>query len=145
MAAVISRFTTFVPATPILSNDMNSELNALVNLLAGSSSGIKAVFKVSDSGDPPLEVNQLGTGPIQKWLQAGVEKARVRNDGSFRIPGIYDSNDNEELLFVATASAVNEFTVANAATGNPPELRATGNNTDISLKLVPKGTGVVQI
>lgn len=145
MAAVIARFTTFVPATPILSNDMNSELNALVNVLAGSSTTIKAVFKVSDAGDPPLELNQLSTGPIQKWFQAGVEKARTRNDGSFRFPGIYDTNDNEELLFVATASAVNEFTMANAATGNPPELRATGGNADISIKLVPKGTGVVQI
>lgn len=145
MAAVIARFTTFVAATPILSNDMNSELNALVNLLAGSSSSIKAVFKVSDAGDPPLEVNQLSTGPIQKWFQAGVEKARVRNDGSIRTPGVYDTNDNEQLLFVSVASAVNEFSVANGATGNPPELRATGNNTDIGVKLVPKGTGVVQI
>jgi len=145
MAAVIARFTTFVPATPILSNDMNSELNALVNLLAGSSSSIKAVLKVSDAGDPPLELNQLSTGPIQKWFQAGVEKARVRNDGSIRTPGVYDTNDNEELLFVTTASAVNELSIANAATGNPPELRATGNNTDIGIKLVPKGAGVVQI
>src|SRR5262250_739148 len=128
MAAVISRFTTFVPATPILSNDMNSELNALVNLLAGSSSSIKAVFKVSDAGDPPLELNQLGVGPIQKWSQAGVEKARVRNDGSFRTPGIYDSNDNEELLFVATASAVNELTLTNAATTGRPKISATGGD-----------------
>jgi len=145
MAAVIARFTTFVPATPILSNDMNSELNALVNLLAGTSSNIKAVFKLSDAGDPPLELNQTGIGPIQKWSQAGVERARVRNDGSFRFPGIYDTNDNEELLFVTTASAVNEFSMANAATGNPPELRATGGDANIPIKLVPKGTGVVQI
>ena len=124
---------------------MNSELNALVNLLAGTSSNIKAVFKLSDAGDPPLELNQTGTGPIQKWSQAGVEKARVRNDGSFRLPGIYDTNDNEELLFVTTASAVNEFSMANAATGNPPEIRATGGDANIPIKLVPKGTGVVKI
>jgi hypothetical protein len=145
MAATIARFTTFVPATPILSGDMNSELNALVNLLAGNSSGLKAVFKVSDAGDPPLEVNQLGVGPIQKWFQAGVEKARIRNDGSIRTPGVYDSNDNEELLFVATASAVNELTLTNAATTGRPKLSATGGDANIGIDLIPKGTGVVKI
>src|SRR5262245_34556166 len=124
---------------------MNSELNALVNLLAGTSSNIKAVFKLSDAGDPPLELNQTGTGPIQKWSQAGVEKARVRNDGSFRTPGIYDSNDNEELLFVTTASAVNELTLTNAATTGRPKLSATGGDANIGIDIIPKGTGVVKI
>ena len=145
MAGTLVRVTDFVPATPILSGEIDAEFNQIVNLLNGTTTNVKATLDVSDAGDPPLELNQLSTGPILKGFQAGIEKIRIRNDGSIRTPGFYDSNENEQLLLVTVASAVNEFSVANAATGNPPELRATGGNTDISLKLVPKGTGVVQI
>ena len=58
---------------------------------------------------------------------------------------LVDANGNESIILVATASAVNEFTVANAATGNGPELRATGGDTDIDIELVPKGAGNVNI
>lgn len=55
---------------------------------------------------------------------------------------ISDSNGNELFKLTATASAVNEFTVANAATGSDPTLSATGGDTNISIILTPKGTGV---
>ena len=38
--------------------------------------------------------------------------------------GILDENSNEQIIFTTTGSAVNEFTLANAATGNAPELSA---------------------
>lgn len=145
MASTLSRVTDFIPATPILSGEVDSEFNQIVNLLNGTSTNIKATLDVSDSGDPPLELNQLSTGPILKGLQGGVENFRIRNNGGVRTPGIYDTNDNEQLLFSLTASAVNEFTIKNAATGNPPEFRATGGDGNISIKLVPFGTGVVKI
>lgn len=56
---------------------------------------------------------------------------------------IEDSNGNELLKFTVTGSAVNELTVVNAATGNAPELQATGGDTNIDLVLQPKGTGEV--
>ena len=56
---------------------------------------------------------------------------------------IDDANSNEQIKFTATASAVNEFTVTNAATGNAPEISATGGDTNIDLKITPKGTGKV--
>lgn len=58
---------------------------------------------------------------------------------------IGDTNGNELIKFTATASAVNEVTFANAATGNPPTLTATGGDTNVGLRLRPKGTGTVQI
>jgi hypothetical protein len=145
MAGLLSRFTTFLPNTTILSNDHNQELNRLVNLLNGTTTNLKTVLKTSDAGDPPLEVDQLGAGPILKLLQGGILKAQFRNTGGLWTPGIYDTNDNEELLFVATGSAVNEFTITNAATGNRPALSATGGNTDIGITISPKGTGQVFI
>jgi hypothetical protein len=61
------------------------------------------------------------------------------------IEKILDTNGNEEIIFTATASAVNELTIANAATGNAPKISATGSDTNIDLKLTPKGTGTVKI
>jgi hypothetical protein len=40
---------------------------------------------------------------------------------------IDDSNGNEQIIFTATASAVNEVTVANAATGNDPTFTASSS------------------
>ena len=54
---------------------------------------------------------------------------------------VIDTNGNELLKVTATASAVNELTLANAATGGAPELSATGGDSNIDVKLTPKGTG----
>jgi hypothetical protein len=59
------------------------------------------------------------------------------------IDEINDNNGNEEIIFTTTTSAVNELTIANAATGNAPEIAATGDDTDINLRLNTKGTGGV--
>jgi hypothetical protein len=56
---------------------------------------------------------------------------------------IADENGNEQIIFQTTASAVNQFDITNAATGNAPELSATGGDTNISLKITPKGSGQV--
>ena len=56
---------------------------------------------------------------------------------------IADTNGNELLLLTATGSAVNEFTLANASTGNGPTLSATGE-TNVGININPKGTGVLK-
>ncbi len=58
---------------------------------------------------------------------------------------IADENGNEQIIFQTTSSAVNQFDVTNAATGNAPEISATGGDTNIDLKLTPKGSGQVVI
>ena len=57
--------------------------------------------------------------------------------------GIQDDSGNEFIVFQKTSSAVNQFDITNAATGNSPELSATGGDTNISLKITPKGSGQV--
>jgi hypothetical protein len=54
-----------------------------------------------------------------------------------------DSNNNELISFTTTASAVNQLDITNGATGDAPTISATGGDTDISLLLASKGTGVV--
>jgi len=56
---------------------------------------------------------------------------------------IADANGNEQIKFTTTASAVNEFTVTNAATGNAGALSVTGGDTDVDLTITPKGLGLV--
>ena len=57
---------------------------------------------------------------------------------------ILDTNGNELALLTATSSAVNEFTIANGASGNAPRLSATGE-TNVDLDLLAKGTGLVTV
>jgi len=56
---------------------------------------------------------------------------------------ISDTNGNELVNLTATGSAVNEFTIANAATGDGPTLSATGE-TNVDINLNPKGTGTLK-
>lgn len=51
----------------------------------------------------------------------------------------------EMAKFSTVASAVNELTLTNAATGGAPVLSATGDDTNIDITLTPKGTGEVNI
>jgi len=57
---------------------------------------------------------------------------------------ILDTGGNELFLLTATGSAINELTYANAAAGNAPSFTASGGDSNISINLVPKGTGSVQ-
>jgi hypothetical protein len=51
----------------------------------------------------------------------------------------------ELVKFAETASAVNEITVTNSATGTAPEIASSGDDTNIDLKLTPKGTGKLNL
>lgn len=56
---------------------------------------------------------------------------------------ISDTNGNELVKFAVTASAVNEITIGNAATGVAASITATGGDTDVSLIIGAKGAGVI--
>lgn len=109
-----------------------------------------------------LRINEAGTGV--EWV-AGSSVAVAISDivvdtspqlgadldcNSFNIlmddaTGINDDSDNEFIKFSKTASAVNEFTITNTATGNGPILSATGGDSNININLQPKGTGSLQV
>jgi hypothetical protein len=57
---------------------------------------------------------------------------------------ILDTNGLELALLTATSSAVNEITLANAATGNSPIISATGDDSNVGIQFKTKGTGVIQ-
>jgi hypothetical protein len=84
--------------------------------------------------------NETGSGSLVFGTSPTLTTPRITNAGF-----IADNNGNEQIKFVTTASAVNEISVTNAATGNGPEISATGSNTDIDLKLTPKGAGKLNL
>lgn len=59
--------------------------------------------------------------------------------------GINDADNNELIKVTATASAVNEITLANAATTANPTITASGGDDNISILIAGKGTGGVKI
>ena len=77
--------------------------------------------------------------------------SNVAEDTTPQLGGQLDVNGNaigdgtlELLKFVETASAVNELTVTNAATGNNPSLSATGDDSNVGLDFTAKGSGYIK-
>ncbi len=58
---------------------------------------------------------------------------------------ILDTGGNELAKLTATGSAINEFTIANAAASGSPTLSSTGGDSNIDLDLLAKGTGHVTV
>ena len=58
--------------------------------------------------------------------------------------GIRDENGNEQLIFETTGSAVNHIDITNAATGAGAQIGAVGGDSNLNLKLRPKGTGIIE-
>ncbi len=104
--------------------------------------GDQAVFATGNDGTNP-DIYTLGFGDGDVTL-TGTQTLTNKTLTSPAIgTKISDTNGNELLNLTATSSAVNELTLANAATGNGPILSATGE-TNVDINLNPKGTGVLK-
>jgi hypothetical protein len=71
----------------------------------------------------------------------------INSTQDIRLPNakaIADDSGNEYIKFVKTASAVNEISITNSATGNSPDLSVTGGDTNIGLSITTKGTGLIK-
>ena len=76
----------------------------------------------------------------------------LAGDSSPQLGGMLDVNGNaigdgtlEIIKFTETGSAVNEITIANAATGGHPLIQASGDDTNVNLRLDGKGSGIVNV
>ena len=125
-----------------------------VQLKAVSGSGATVTFSATDKGYKAIYLDGVATntGVIEIPLatagtvtETGTQTLTNKTLTSPKIgTSILDTNGNELALLTATSSAVNEFTIANGASGNAPRLSATGE-TNVDLDLLAKGTGHVTI
>ena len=146
-----SRVVTFPLLTENFYIIKNSTSGAqTVQLKAVSGSGATVTFATGDKGYKLIYLDGVATN-------TGVYEATVGATGDVTLTGtqtltnktltspvigtkISDTNGNELINLTATGSAVNEFTLANASTGNAPTLSATGE-TNVGINIKPKGTG----
>ena len=123
-----------------------------------SGSGSSVTFSATDKGDK-LVVAKANDGTNPDIVEIALGLTEISEDttpqlggdldtNSFNVAfddahGINDENGNEQIIFQTTASAVNQLDITNAATGNNPSISATGDDSNVSINLVPKGTGQV--
>jgi len=118
-----------------------------------SGSGDSFTFASDNKGDAVLFATANdGTNPDIYTLPAGLGDVTLTGtqtltNKTLTSPkigtNILDTSGNELINLTATGSAVNEITLANAASGNAPSITASGE-TNVSLNLVPKGSGTLQ-
>ena len=139
-----------------LRNSSSGAYTVQFKYASGSDSGV--TFSTTDKGDKIVFATANdGTNPQIKEIALGITE--VSSDTTPQLGGnldtnshniliddahfIGDENGNEQLIFQTTASAVNQLDITNAATGNNPSISATGDDSNVSINLVPKGTGQV--
>ena len=117
-----------------------------------SGSGDSFTFATTDKGDAVVFATANdGTNPDIATLPAGtvtLAGTQTLTNKTLTSPkigtSVLDTNGNQLALLTATGSAVNEITLANAATGNNPSLTASGDDSNIGIDLKTKGTGVIK-
>ena len=129
----------------IAGSKINMSLNQLSDVNVGTpGSNQDNQVLAWDNGNSEFSLTTVSSG--------GGGISDIVEDSSPQLGGMLDVNGNsigdgtlELLSFSETASAVNEFTIANAATGNDPVLSATGGDANIGITINPKGTGDINL
>ena len=104
--------------------------------------GTKIIYAAGDDGTNPNIVD-VGMGTVT------LDGTQTLTNKTLTSPiigtSILDTNSNELLKLTATGSAINELTLANAATGNGPVLSATSSSdSNVDININPLGTGVLK-
>ena len=105
--------------------------------VTGDGGGLSGKFK---SLTPPTDLVNDASPQLGANLDTNSHNILV-DDAHF----IGDENGNEQIIFQTTSSAVNQIDVTNAATSNAPQISATGDDTNVNLKLAGKGTGKLEL
>lgn len=140
---------TLTPSTPFAEYIEGQQIAWLVAATNTNS----VTINVSDLGDVDLlkDVNTAlapGDLPIGAYVTAKYDGVNFQLDYSrSKFPtiqitsSINDANNNEVIKIGSTASAVNEITITNAATGTGASIVATGDDSNIDWNAQAKGTG----
>jgi hypothetical protein len=123
----------------------NTDITGLGTISTQNSNNV-SITGGSITGITDLAVADGGTGVS---TSTGTTNVVLSNSPTIVTPviaQINDANGNETLKLASIASAVNEISIENAATGNPVHIRATGGDASVGLHLVAKGaSGYVNV
>ena len=145
---------------PSFRTDLNNALSAINSMQSGTSRPASAVagtiwLDTTNATNPTIKFFD-GTDDITfatvdysaNTINFSDSATDLLGDTTPQLGGMLDVNGQaigdgtlELIKFLETASAVNEITITNADTTNAPEISATGDDTNIDLKLTPKGSG----
>lgn len=128
-------------------SDLFLDLGAVINFDGGdvtithSANALDIDGGVVDFGSMPTvaTVSMLTISSADTLSNKTLTAPKFANGGF-----IADANGNELIIFTTTASAVNEWTLANGSTGVNPSLTASGE-ANVGLDFILKGTGTFNI
>ena len=132
-ATSINKLTITAPATSATLNIANGKTLASNNTLtfAGTDS-TTITFQGTDT--------YVGLATTDTLTNKTLTAPKFANAGF-----IADANGVSLLTFTTTASAVNQVTLANAATTGNPTFTASGTDSDVGINFTPKGVGSIKI
>jgi hypothetical protein len=118
--------------------------------VAGTNANSTAI-SINASGYPASGGNVIGVflrpGKQYKFILTDSSGATIYSVDNISnlTDTIVDGNGNEVIKLAAVASAVNEITVTNAATGTSPSISASGDDSNVGLDIKTKGTGSLRL
>jgi len=155
---IAANTTVFVASgiekTYIIENATSGAFTLALNQVGGASviwaatdkSAKQIYLNGTDAVDTGL-VSATGVATLtNKTLNSPTLTTATINSATINSPIINEIDDNagnEFIIFSKVTTAVNEVTIANAATGNDPTFTASGSDTNVGLDFIPKGTGAV--
>lgn len=133
--------SSLIDTNSVTALDVGTTASAVNNgRITNAATGGTVIFSaVGADTNIPVQVAGKGTGLV-KLGQATSTGVQLLADQP-----LVDSSGNEFVKFSKTASAVNEVTVTNAATGGVVSLTATGDDTNIPLSFGVKGSGKLSL
>jgi len=107
--------------------------------------GTTAQYYRGDKTFQTLDKTAVGLGNVDNTSDSTKNSATAtltnKTITSPRVNQLLDTNGNVITTLTPTASAVNYIDIKNNGTGFNPSLSALGSDTNISINLIPKGTG----
>lgn len=140
---VAETFTNKTLTSPILTTPKIDDGHEHCTITSANQTNASATITIPDCGDAADEfvlkdTTQTLTG--KTLTSPTLTTPRIVSGGY-----IADGNGDELLMFTAGATPVNYLTISSTPTGYPPQLSATGSDTNISLYMKAKGSGKVTV
>ena len=139
---------------------LNSEFTQIISAFDSTNGHIHngtdspRITEIGSAGQ--IDTTTTALHPANATIDLGLNQANNRFRDAFldgtvtaltalKSPKLVDTNARDIVILSPTSVAVNQLTVANAATGGDVTISSTGSDTNVSMVFTPKGSGLVKI